>query len=268
MSGWIKIKRTLKDWEWYEDSQMVHLWLHMLLSANHEERNWRGVIIGRGQFVSSRDKIAASTGISPQSVRTCIDRLKSTNELTIQSTSHYTLYTIVNYDLYQSEDETPTNNQPAKQPATNQPSTSHQPQTRTKTTIRTKRKDKEPLTPSGDASLFGEEDLPEVKEEKKKESDYKLAEVTPALIQTWLEEKQAKGIYVGYDPEHVLEVLRDYCAAKGATYKNYVAAYRSAFTWEKSKPAKPGRGAKPEKDLTPEEKRKAYYERTGRTNKD
>lgn len=63
-----------------------------------------------------------------------------------------------------------------------------------------------------------------------------LNELSIEHVSGWLEEKQASGVYVGYDPGFVLEQLRDYCRSSGKTYKDYAAAYRNAFAWEKSKP--------------------------------
>lgn len=123
--GWIKTHRSLMDWEWYQDSNMVHLFLHMIMKANHEEKKWRGVTVKRGQFISSRDKLSCETGISAQTIRTCIERLKATKELTSVSTSQYTIYTIVNYNDYQ-EDDRPNNQQPTSETTSNQPAANQQ----------------------------------------------------------------------------------------------------------------------------------------------
>ena len=113
-SGWIKLHRRLLEWEWYSDSKTVHLFIHLLLSANHEARRWRGLEIKRGSLITSLAHLSESTGISSQSVKTCLRHLKSTNEITSKSTHHYTVITICNYDTYQinsGKDNQP-NNQP------------------------------------------------------------------------------------------------------------------------------------------------------------
>ena len=125
MNGWVKTYRALKNWEWYTDSQMVHLWIHLILSANHEAGKWRGIDIGRGQLVTGRKALSFETGISEQGIRTCLSRLEQTGEITQKSTNKYTIVTVCKYDDYQSFDELanqqPTNNQPAtnQQPTTN-----------------------------------------------------------------------------------------------------------------------------------------------------
>jgi hypothetical protein len=115
-SGWIKLYRQLKDWEWYKKENMVHLFIHLLLSANHEEGMWQGIKILRGQLVTGRNSLKKDTGISDRSIRTCLERLKSTNEVTIKSTNKYSIITLCNYDSYQVEDKKVTSKTTSKPP--------------------------------------------------------------------------------------------------------------------------------------------------------
>jgi len=103
---------------------MVSLFIHLLLAASNRPTNWKGQKLERGQVIFGREKWAAKTGISEQSLRTCIKRLKSTGEITIKSTKRYSIITIENYNEYQAKKE---GNQPANQPPTNQQSTNNQP---------------------------------------------------------------------------------------------------------------------------------------------
>lgn len=123
-SGWVKTYRQLIEWEWYQDSQMVHLLIHLIVQANHTDLQWRGITIKRGQLLTSRRKLSIETGISEQSIRTCLDRLQSTNEVTITSTNRNSIITVTKYDDYQSN-ETDIN-QPINQQSTSQ-STNNQP---------------------------------------------------------------------------------------------------------------------------------------------
>lgn len=101
-SSYIKIYRGLLSWEWYKDSKMVHLFIHLLCSANFTDGRFKGVEIKRGQLVTGLKSLAYNTGISIQSLRTCLERLKSTSEITIKSTSEYSIITICKYEYYQS----------------------------------------------------------------------------------------------------------------------------------------------------------------------
>ena len=125
MQGWVKIHRTIQSWEWYNDSKMVHLFLHLLLSANHKDGSWRGIDVKRGQLIFGRKTASERTGISEQSIRTCLERLKSTNEITIKSTNKYSILTICKYEDYQLKEDESTSKLTNKQPATNQQSTTN-----------------------------------------------------------------------------------------------------------------------------------------------
>ena len=125
MSGWIKIHRKFLEWEWFNKSEAVHLFMYMLLKANHKDGKWQGIEVKRGQFISSLGNISNATGISVQTIRTILKKLEKTNEIELKSTSQFTIVTISKYDCYQEQtDETNkplTNNQQAtnKQLTTN-----------------------------------------------------------------------------------------------------------------------------------------------------
>lgn len=125
MSGWIKIHRKFLEWEWFNKSEAVHLFMYMLLKANHKDGKWQGMKVKRGQFISSLGNISNATGISIQTIRTILKKLEKTNEIEVKSTSQFTIVTISKYDCYQDENDNTnkplTNNQQAtnKQLTTN-----------------------------------------------------------------------------------------------------------------------------------------------------
>jgi len=122
--GWIKLHRKLLEWEWYGDSKTLHLFILLLLKANYKPSVWRGISLAPGQLVTGRKQLSAETGISEQSIRTCLERLKSTSEITTKSTNRFSVITICNYSLYQGE--AAGDNQPDSLPLTNsQPTTNH-----------------------------------------------------------------------------------------------------------------------------------------------
>ena len=125
MNGWVKIHRKFLKWEWYQKSEMVHLFLYLLLSANHEDGKWQGIEVKRGQLITGRNSISKNTGISSQTVRTCLIHLKSTNEITIKPTNKFSIITVVKYNEYQCDDKKSTN-KPTNKPTNNQPTTNQQ----------------------------------------------------------------------------------------------------------------------------------------------
>jgi hypothetical protein len=101
MQGWIKIHRKFLDWQWFNKSEAVHLFVYMLLKANHKDSQWQGIEVKRGEFISSLGKISSDTNISSQSIRTLLKKLENTNEIIVKSTNKYTQITICKYDCYQ-----------------------------------------------------------------------------------------------------------------------------------------------------------------------
>jgi predicted transcriptional regulator len=101
MNGWISLYRSLLDWEWFSNSEMVHLFIYFLLKANHEPNKWQGIELSRGQFITGREKIKSETGIPESTIRTCIERLKKSDVITVKTTNKYSIITICNYDSYQ-----------------------------------------------------------------------------------------------------------------------------------------------------------------------
>jgi hypothetical protein len=124
MAGWIKVFRSLLDWEWYKKPNMVHLFIHLLLSANHESKKWQGIEIKRGQLVTGRKSLSKATGISERSIRTCLEMLKTTSELTIKTTNKYSIITICKYEDYQ-ELKSISDQQSDQQKANKRPATDH-----------------------------------------------------------------------------------------------------------------------------------------------
>ena len=127
--GFIKIHRSIMKWEWYQDQNTVAVFLHLLLNANWEDCRYRGYEVPRGSLVVGRKAIAKTLGISEQSVRTSLEHLKSTNEITIKSTNRFSIITITNWEKFQClENESTnksTNNLTNNQPTTNQQLTTY-----------------------------------------------------------------------------------------------------------------------------------------------
>ena len=102
MEGYIALHRKILEWEWYDDMNVFRLFMHCLLKANHKDKEWRGNVIKRGSFISSLGKLSQETGLTVKQVRTSLDKLKRTSEMASKGTSQHTVFTIKNYDEYQS----------------------------------------------------------------------------------------------------------------------------------------------------------------------
>ena len=103
--SWIKVYRKFSEWEWHDVPNMVSVWVHLLILANYEDKQWHGITIERGQIVIGIESFSKTVGITVRELRTCIERLCSSNMITKKSTNKYTIITICNYDKYQSCDD-------------------------------------------------------------------------------------------------------------------------------------------------------------------
>ena len=119
--GWIKLHRQILEWEWYSDNNCFRLFLHLLLKANHKEKRFKGIELKVGSIVTSRDLLARETGLSSQQIRTALNKLISTNEITSETSSQGTILQIVSYEKYQVATNEITN----EQPTSNQQSTTN-----------------------------------------------------------------------------------------------------------------------------------------------
>ncbi len=99
--GWIKIYRSLLDWEWFDDAETVKLFIYLLLSANYEDKKWRGMVVERGQYVTSVGSLSEILGLSVKKVRIRLQRLSDSGAITTSGANRFTIITICNYDTYQ-----------------------------------------------------------------------------------------------------------------------------------------------------------------------
>ena len=121
--GWIKLHNKFLDWEWSDNPNMVHVFIHLLLRANYKESTWQGFKIGRGQLVVGRRKLAKTLGLSEREIRTSLFRLKSTHEIAIKTTNRFSIITLINWDKYQGREENRPTERPTKSPTNDQQTT-------------------------------------------------------------------------------------------------------------------------------------------------
>lgn len=99
--GYVKLHRKFTKWGWYSDVNTKAVFLHLLLTASWEECEYRGYKIKPGQVVTGRKLLKKELKLSEQEIRTALEHLKSTNEITIKSTNKFSIITIENWGKYQ-----------------------------------------------------------------------------------------------------------------------------------------------------------------------
>jgi len=107
MAGWILLHRSiLKHWVWLSPLH-THRWLYILLNAAYEDRRIefsnKSFILKRGQLLTTYRTLQAQWKTSSDVVSSFLKMLSHNNMINVEATKDYTLITVVNYNLYQSE---------------------------------------------------------------------------------------------------------------------------------------------------------------------
>lgn len=101
MEGWIKIHRSIEEWEWESNPLMYYFWVRLLVRVNHEDKEWQGEIIPRGSMVTSLSKMSSEFHLSVKQIRVFLERLTKGKQLVVKTTNKWTKITICKYDDYQ-----------------------------------------------------------------------------------------------------------------------------------------------------------------------
>lgn len=101
-NGFIKLHRNILKWCWYDDPITRSMFIHLLLTVNYEDRQWRNITIKRGSRVASYGILATELKISCQQARTAIEHLEITGEVTRSAHAKFTVFSVNNYDRFQS----------------------------------------------------------------------------------------------------------------------------------------------------------------------
>ena len=130
--GWTKSwrKRWESDLATYPNAN--HLFQYLIDSASYKERDasfrYQCVHLMPGDALIGSKSAAAKTGLTRQTIRTCLEYLKSTNRVTIRSTKRFSIVSIIKWDTYQGDDTAVNqddNHQTNQQVTISQPSSNH-----------------------------------------------------------------------------------------------------------------------------------------------
>jgi len=182
------------DKGWYSKPEFLALWVHILMKANHNERefwfNGQNVKVKRGQFVTGRNKLSQETGISPSKVERILKVFKSEQQIEQQTNNHNRLITVVCYDQFQKSE------QPNGQPLDNHWTASGQP-------VDTNKKER----------------IKEVKKERRKKEEKEKTAKQVSLHSILKEDWEKRYL-------EAVGIQCDWRAAEGATLKQLITKLR------------------------------------------
>lgn len=93
--------RDILDWSWYQDANTFRVYFHLILTVNYTDTKWRDISLKRGSRIISYATLAGELNMSVQNVRTALDHLCLTGEVTKSSQGKYTVISVNNYDKFQ-----------------------------------------------------------------------------------------------------------------------------------------------------------------------
>lgn len=100
MADWIRLPRSMFDWDWFDKPEMLSLFLYLLNNAKEKEVKHDGIVEHRGQFLISLGKLSTIIGAGKQVVRTCLSKLIKMQLIEVNTERLYSIITICNYDEY------------------------------------------------------------------------------------------------------------------------------------------------------------------------
>lgn len=100
-NSFIKLYRSLLDWEWWDDKNVTRLFLTILLMVNWQDKNWHGITIKAGSTFTSVDHLAKKSGLTISQTRTALNKLKSTGEISSKTANNGQLVTVENWAKFQ-----------------------------------------------------------------------------------------------------------------------------------------------------------------------
>ena len=98
---WIKLPRNFVNWRWYKETNMVHLYLYLVINANLQPEDFLDFRIKRGEIMISLSRLSQDTNLSVKALRTSLDKLKRTNEIDYRKLKHGRVIIVLNYDKFQ-----------------------------------------------------------------------------------------------------------------------------------------------------------------------
>lgn len=116
--GWISISRSLEDSWIFEEPEALKFWMALLMKANWETKttmfNKRLITVERGQVVFGRKAWSERLKISEKKLRRYLELLVAEGMVGQQTTSRYSMITVLNYDQHQDKGQPRASQGPAE----------------------------------------------------------------------------------------------------------------------------------------------------------
>lgn len=111
-NGFVKFYRRIVGREWFGDGATLTVYVFLLCSAAFEDMEYAGRTLRKGQYITSVKNLSEKCRLSVQRTRTALLHLKATNDITIETTTAYsiiTMNTVFDTDGANTPSDTPAN---------------------------------------------------------------------------------------------------------------------------------------------------------------
>jgi hypothetical protein len=120
MQGRVKFHRKITEREWYSDANTFRVFFHLITIANHKDWKRQWIDVKRWQTITGRIELSKKLNLSEMQIRTALDKLERTWEISKKATNRFTLITVLKYCDYNDYDLEDNQQITNKQPTDNQ----------------------------------------------------------------------------------------------------------------------------------------------------
>ena len=120
LKNFLPLSRDIRQHWIYSDSQYLHVWIEMLFAARFSKEPQKNIYKGTlytinyGEFIFGRPSWSKKMKISEQRLKTLISKLEKENMICkVKKFSRFTIYSIVNYEKFNQQNNQHSNQQPA-----------------------------------------------------------------------------------------------------------------------------------------------------------
>ena len=107
MTGWVKLHRKTLNSSVFQNEKLLKTFVWCLLKASHKKHEFlhgrQKVSLKPGQFITGRKRAGEELDMPPSTAWFYLNLLKDDSTIDIKSTNKYSLITLTNWGLYQSD---------------------------------------------------------------------------------------------------------------------------------------------------------------------
>ncbi|WP_269684801.1 hypothetical protein [Flavobacterium lacustre] len=104
-NGFVKLFRSILDWEWYDHPDVFRIYIHLLIKANYAPAKWRGIEIFEGEHITSISKLSKELLMTEFKVRESLLKLKNTSYIEVTSTNKFTRLKLLKSAVYNNSSD-------------------------------------------------------------------------------------------------------------------------------------------------------------------